>query len=199
MTVVSISMDVEALARAASQDHAHAVQFVHEDFGFGLTSERSVARGLTYPLKRLRGLSLITEAEEERLGQILDAVSRQANVTPLMDALHDASPVAVALARLIGEAHSVASDRLSIAAGAIAGAYLGLTLRRFSSPGVSRDANSSNDNELDAAISIMAAVGGTLAISALAMIQTFQASQPPSTSSASSMPSTPSASSTPST
>jgi len=39
MTVVSIAIDVEALARAASRDFGNAMQFVQEDLRFGLTSE----------------------------------------------------------------------------------------------------------------------------------------------------------------
>jgi len=94
MTVVTIAVDVEALGRAARQDFANAAQFVREDLGFGLQSERSVARGLTYPLKRLRGLSLITEAEEGQLGKLIEAVSRNADVTSLVEAMESASPVA---------------------------------------------------------------------------------------------------------
>jgi len=76
---------------------------------------------------------------------------------------------------------------MSVAAGAIAGAYLGLTLRNFSSPGLPREANRDGDR-IDPALSIMAAVGGALAASAFSLIELFEASQrpaPPSPSNAS--------------
>jgi hypothetical protein len=178
MTVVTIAVDVEALGRAASEDYAHAVQFVREDLGFGLQSERNVAKGLTYPLKRLRGLSLITEAEEAQLGELIEAVSQNADVTALVEALESASPVAGALAQLIGGSHPGPIDRMSLVAGAIAGAYLGMTMRAFSSPGLPREANQDGER-LDSAISIMAAVGGALAASAFSLIELFERSQHP--------------------
>ena len=180
MSPVSITFDVEALAREANDAVDQALSFLPQDLHTGFSSERSIAHGMKYPLLRLRGMGQITEDEREDLGQLIVDASEGKDVTDLVKKIRgreNPSPLATTLAEITVDPRSRGgqADRLRVVVGAIAGAYLGHTLTRASIQAASAGAGSNARNDAEAVVGIVAAAGGALAATALAIVQQFQA------------------------
>jgi hypothetical protein len=174
MGTVSITVDLEALAQAAQEAYTQTAPVVVEDLQAGLGAGSPGVAMLHYPLLRLRGLQLITEDERVQVEQLLDAVSSGAEVARLSQALQeraDASPLAVALARLVPAtmASPVRQDWRGMA-GVITGAYLGFTTTVLSA---ATDGGSDVNERarVAALVSILGAIGGATATAALAFIR----------------------------
>jgi hypothetical protein len=181
MSPVSITFDVEALAREANDAVDRALGFLPQDLHTGLTEERSVARGMKYPLLRLHGMGQVTEDEREDLGQLIVDASEGKDVTDLVKKIRgreNPSPLAITLAEITVDprSHGGRADRLQVVVGAIAGGYLGHTLTRASIQAANVGVGSNARDDAEAVIGIVGAAGGALAATAIAIVQQFQAS-----------------------
>jgi hypothetical protein len=172
MATTHIEVDIAALARVLHRSFEH--NFVVEDFHAGFNNGPGPGHtGLKYPLRRLS--LIITDKDEEQLAAIVDALragATTAAVATLADAIRtrdDASPLARVLADLAkttvpGELGGN-RGRERVLAGAMAGAYLGLTSIRA-------EGATAMPDEL---LAILGAAGGALAVTGAAILRRTEA------------------------
>jgi hypothetical protein len=172
MGTTPFEVDVEALAKALDEIRRFAQGFVREDFHAGFDPGPD-GKGLRYPLERLgseRQITGLTEEDRRQLDQLADA-ARAGILGPTealasaMRARPDASPLArILAAAAVGGAPELQEQRLLLAlAGALAGAYLGLSV------GVLSKADWGNPPpEL---LAIVGAAAGALAADALGVLR----------------------------
>lgn len=131
MSTVSFSTDVLAVAAAAgpvSQQVAGAAFNAAEFNGF------NIGNTIKYNLNRLRGLQVITEKEQQQLGQLSDDLEAKNAVSGLFESIQrspNASPVAMALSSV---AASMPASDLAAAQEALAAAIVGALVAFVANP-----------------------------------------------------------------
>jgi hypothetical protein len=169
MNTLSLTIDVRTLAREA--DYIPTSQFAQEDVQAGLLEKGNVAEAVHYPLLRLTSEKLISDAEREQLEQIAAAMAVGKDVAALAEVIQqgqDASPLAVALARIARQAPTGwPGDEGSVLVliSAITGSYFGW------------NSTLQDGDTARALVAVLGAVTGAVAASAIKVILGFEGQQ----------------------